>query len=242
MTAEEPPGDRKWPPNNNQIHQMTTKQQQSTITACCSNTTEHKSRICATPFSDWVGKWPETKKKTRMKNIKKTAKKKRMANIGYSTSFFCPNRCWKYRGCKTAKKCGWCSGCRTVKKTNCFLILPFCVALPTQGHCEAQCDPPQRTHFRSGLPLLRSRCDCCWGKKPRAILTWCCFALACRSVLILVANDVKASTSSSWAVANTSKSSPLLSSTSISPVIWSSSSLTAPPKIMLLYLPVSEIA
>ena len=43
-------------------------------------------------------------------------------------------------------------------------------------------------------------------------------------------------------MANTSRSSPLLSGTSISPVIWSSSSLTAPPRILLLYWPASEIA
>ena len=29
------------------------------------------------------------------------------------------------------------------------------------GHCDAQCGPLQMTHFRSGLLLLRSRCNCC---------------------------------------------------------------------------------
>ena len=43
-------------------------------------------------------------------------------------------------------------------------------------------------------------------------------------------------------MANTSRSSPLLSGTSISPVIGSPSSLTAPPRILLLYLPASETA
>ena len=72
----------------------------------------------------------------------------------------------------------------------------FSADLPRfSGHCEAQCDPPQKTPFRSSLPLLRLGCDCCWGKKPRAIGTWCCFALASRSVLLTVASDVKAWTS-----------------------------------------------
>ena len=59
--------------------------------------------------------------------------------------------------------------------------------------------------------------------------------LASRSVLLAVANDVKASTYSSWAVANTSRSSPLLSGTSTSPFIWSSCSLTALSRVLLLY-------
>ena len=121
---------------------------------------------------------------------------------------------------------------------TCAVASPFFSAvLPRfSGHCEAQCDSPQKTHFRSSLPLMRSGCDCCWGKKPRAIRTWCCFALASRS-----GQWCQGLNFFFWAVANTSWSSPLLSGISISPVIWSSSSLTAPPPEYCCW-PASEIA
>ena len=58
------------------------------------------------------------------KNAHGKHQKKRMANKEFSTIF--SKSVLKVPRVQNNKKCGWCRGCQTVKKTKCFIV-PFCV-------------------------------------------------------------------------------------------------------------------